>query len=220
MPETQEDGDRDHEREGDPLLVASHALEERSERAAGEVAEGGHGQGPEKAGQQVEEREGHHAHAESPAGGGDGDAKAVGEAARDEQEAASAAHELHEPLVAGVLPEAPLEPRAPAEARELEVDLVGQRVGRDGDGDHDREAEEAALGEEGGGEQYRLSLERNAEEEERVAVLEEQGLHARGLAFASRPSREAGRRTPPGLPDEGPALLYFCLAMTLASNFL
>ena len=199
VPETQEDGDRDEEREGDPFLVTPHALEQRAERAAGEVAEGGHGQGPQEAGQQVEEREGHDPHAESPAGGGNGDAKAVGEAARDEEEAAPPAHEADQLLVARALPEPPLEPLAAAPAGELEVDLVGEGVGRHRHRDHDGEAEEAALGQERSGQEHRLALERDAEEEERVAVLEQQRLH--GTALRRGRSRAAG----PGWPDTAPA---------------
>ncbi len=219
VAQAQEHGDPGHEQERHGFLVAPHALEQRPERSPDGVAEGGHRHRPQEPGREVEEREGHDPHAEGAARGGDGDAEAVGEPAGEEQQAAPAADEIDDPLVAGVSTEAPLQPLAAAQPGELEPGLVGEGVRRDRHCDHDGKAEYAALGEEGGGQQHRLALERDAEEEERVAVLEEQRFHAPSASW--RRARGRGGPTPPRPPA---TLLDYlvaeCLATTLALNSL
>ena len=198
VPDPEERGHAGHEQERDRLLVALHAFEEGPERPPGVEADGSHRQRPEDAGQEIEEREPHHPHAEGAARRGDGDAQAVGEPAPEEEEAALAADDGDELLIAGVLAESVLQPLPAAETGELEVDLVGEGVGGHRHGDHHGETEEAALGEHRRPEQHRLTLERDAEEQEGVAVLEQQGLHR------AAPGRARPRAAGPGRPDTTP----------------
>jgi hypothetical protein len=168
---------RGDQQDRDRLLVAPHARQERMERAARGVAQRGHGQRPEQAGQHVERGEPHEVHAGGAAGRGDRDAQAVRVAAGHQQPAAAPRGELDETPVARALPEAAIEPRTAAASSELVVDLVGQRVAGERHRDQGRQMEEPALGQEGRGQQHRLALHGHAEEHEGVAVLEKERLH-------------------------------------------
>ncbi len=124
---------------------------------------------------------------------------------------------VDQPLVARVLAETPLEPAAAAQPRHLEVGLVRQRVGGDRHGDDDGELEEPAAGQQRGGEQHGLALERDSHEEQRIAVFEQERLHG---AFRRSRAPGSGRPDPPPTPKPRPSTYFAWCAVTLLANCL
>jgi hypothetical protein len=157
------------ERHGD--LVAPYAASS-GPKAPPRSSRGSPSARPKAARDEIEDRERERPHPERAARRGNRDPQPVREAAGDEQQPAAATDDVDQPLVARVLAEAALEPAASAQPRHLEVGLVRQRVGGDRHGDDDGQMEEAAAGQERGGEQHGLALERDTHEEQRVAVFE------------------------------------------------
>ena len=209
-PEGGADADDHEQQDADRQLVAPDVGDEDLDRVAERVAGQAEDQRPDRAAEQVHQRESRGRHADRATRDRDRDAEPVHEAREEEQEAAAALHPAADAIESGFGGSLGSEGRLPAGARELVVDLVGDHGGGRRDNQDPGEVEIAAVGQEGRREDERVALDHRPGKQHEVAVpddrLLEHGASRRHRRFYLGRRATAGPLSPSDSPSRDASL--------------